>query len=239
MKIALLGYGTMGHEVEKIAQQRGHEIVLKIGRQNKDEILKAKELGADVAIDFSLPEIAPELIKHCLEQDIKVVSGTTGWLESMQEIEETCSSRKGAFLYASNFSIGVNLFFNLSEKLAQLMLPHADYQASMKETHHTRKKDAPSGTAISLADIIIQEDSRYSSWKLSTENGQAEALSIEAERTDDVPGTHEIFYKSEIDTISIKHEAHNRKGFALGAVIAAEWIKDKTGLFNMNDVLDL
>lgn len=218
MKIAILGYGKMGQAIEKIALQRGHEIVLKTNSQNPTQI--ADFLLVQVAIDFSTPDTAFSNISSALTKGIPVISGTTAWLEKQTEAEQLAIKNNTAFLYACNFSIGVNLFFELNKKLAQLMSNHEQYQATMKEIHHTHKLDIPSGTAISLAEDMQGE------------------INIESERRGEVPGTHVITYQSGIDSIEIKHEAHNRKGFALGAVLAAEWIKDKKGVFSMSDMLN-
>ena len=219
MKIAILGYGKMGQAIERIALQRGHEIILKTNSQNPADT--ADFSAVEVAIDFSTPDTAFSNISSALTQGIPVISGTTAWLEKQTEAEQLAMENNTAFLYASNFSIGVNLFFELNKKLAQLMSNHEQYQASMKEVHHIHKLDAPSGTAISLAEDMQGE------------------IHIESERTGEVSGTHIITYQSGIDSIEIKHEAHNRQGFALGAVLAAEWIKDKKGVFSMSDMLNL
>nr|WP_297308903.1 4-hydroxy-tetrahydrodipicolinate reductase [uncultured Flavobacterium sp.] len=232
MKIALLGYGKMGKEIEKIAISRGHEIVLKKTSQNNFDGLK----NADVAIDFSLPTTAVENITACFENNIPVVSGTTGWLENYDEMVALCKQKNGSFIYGSNFSIGVNIFFELNEYLAKLMSKLNNYNVSMEEIHHTQKLDAPSGTAISLANGII-ENSRYQNWAL--ENPETNEIQIEAKRIANVPGTHSVFYRSEVDEIEIKHEAFSRQGFALGAVIAAEWLSTKKGIYSMKDVLSL
>lgn len=230
MKIALLGYGKMGKTIEKIATERGHEIVFKISRNIEDYDLKQ----ADVAIDFSVPKAALKNITTCLHYKVPVVSGTTGWLENYKQAVEVCEQENSAFLYASNFSIGVNLFFELNEKLAKMMSGFSDYSVDIEEIHHTQKLDAPSGTAITLAEQIIGNSS-LKGWQLE-KAGEGE-IPILAKRVEDVPGTHIISYRSNIDTLEIKHTAHSRQGFALGAVIAAEWIKDKTGVFTMKDVL--
>lgn len=232
MKIALLGYGKMGKEIEKIALSRGHEIVLKKTSQNSFQGLE----NADVAIDFSLPTTAIENISTCFKNNIPVVSGTTGWLEHYNQMVDLCQSKNGAFLYASNFSVGVNVFFELNDYLAKLMAKLDNYNVSMEEIHHTQKLDAPSGTAISLANGII-ENSRYENWTL--ENPTGNEIQIEAKRIENVPGTHRVFYRSEVDEIEIKHEAFSRQGFALGAVIAAEWLSNKKGIYSMKDVLSL
>lgn len=232
MKIALLGYGKMGHAIEKIALERGHEIVL---RKTEDNSYDGLEM-ADVAIDFSIPAAAATNITTALNANIPIVSGTTGWLEDYDIMVALCNEKNGAFIYGSNFSLGVNLFFQLNEYLAKMMAKFPQYKVSMQEIHHTQKLDAPSGTAISLAKGVI-EHSDYSSWAL--EKAKPDEIRIEALRTENVPGTHSIFYDTPIDSIEIKHTAHNREGFALGAVMAAEWIIDKTGVFTMKDVLGL
>ena len=231
MKIALVGYGKMGKIIGEIAEKKGHEIVARLNETPTVENLN----DPDVVIEFSNPEVAFDNIKVCLENQIPVVCGTTGWLERKSEIEEIAVQNNTAFLYGSNFSLGVNLFFALNEKLATLMSDFPEYQVQMEEIHHTQKKDAPSGTAITLAEGIIKNDSRFGSWKL--EETKESELGIFAVREDEVPGTHSIFYRSEVDEIEIKHTAFNRNGFAVGAVIAAEWIIGKTGNFSMQDVL--
>lgn len=232
MKIALLGYGKMGKEIEKIALERGHEIILKKTEEN-DFIGLDK---ADVAIDFSIPTAATENISTCFNHNIPVVSGTTGWLEHYNDMVALCQEKNGAFLYGSNFSVGVNLFFELNSYLAKIMANSKDYKVSMEEIHHTQKLDAPSGTAISLANGIVAETG-YTEWVL--ENAKENQIHIDAKRIEDVPGTHSVFYKSAVDEIEIKHTAFSRKGFALGAVVAAEWILGKKGVFTMKDVLNL
>lgn len=232
MKIALLGYGKMGQAIEKIALERGHTIVLK---KSIDDSFDGLE-QADVAIDFSVPSAAVENITKCLESGIAIVSGTTGWLEDYEKMVDKCKADNGAFIYGSNFSLGVNLFFELNEHLARLMQNFPQYKAEIKEIHHTQKLDAPSGTAITLAKAII-ENSDYSSWALQTQ--KEDELLIKAERTDNLPGTHTVYYKNPIDTIEITHTAHSREGFAQGAVLAAEWLIGKKGVFTMRDVLNL
>ena len=219
MKIAILGYGKMGKAIEKIAMERGHEIILKINSQNPAETADFSSI--EVAIDFSTPKTAFNNIRIALQNGVPVVSGTTAWLEKQKKAEQIAVKNNTAFMYASNFSIGVNLFFELNKKLDQLMSNHEQYQATIKEIHHVHKLDAPSGTAITLAKDM-QKD-----------------INIKSERKGEYPGIHIITYKSEIDTIEIKHEAHKRKGFALGAVLAAEWIKDKKGVLNISDMLKL
>jgi len=233
MKIALLGYGKMGKVIEKIALERGHEIVLK--KSSSDSYLGLE--NADVAIDFSVPACAVANISECLNKGIPVVSGTTGWLEEYPKMVALCENKNGSFIYGSNFSLGVNLFFELNSYLAKMMSKFKTYSVSLEEIHHTQKLDAPSGTAISLAKGII-ENTDYTSWTLDA-NPKEKELPIEALRIENVPGTHSIFYTSEVDTIEIKHTAHSREGFALGSVIAAEWLVGKKGVFTMKDVLDL
>ena len=232
MKIALLGYGKMGKVIERIALERGHEIVLK-----KTELTTFDGLeNADVAIEFSVPNAAVTNISTCLNTNIPVISGTTGWLEHYHDMAKLCEDKKGAFIYGSNFSLGVNIFFELNDYLAKMMSKLEQYKVSMEEIHHTQKLDAPSGTAISLAKDIIA-NTNYSSWAL--ENAKEDEILIEAKRIENVPGTHSVFYNSEVDSIEIKHTAHSREGFALGAVVAAEWILGKKGIFTMKDVLGL
>jgi 4-hydroxy-tetrahydrodipicolinate reductase len=233
MKIALLGYGRMGKTIESIAKSRGHEIVAIIDKDNPKDSLN----GAEVAINFSVPSAAVANITHALNEGAAVVCGTTGWLDNRVEIESRCTSKKGAFLYASNFSLGVNIFFALNEKLAQMMGQHKQYNTSLTEIHHTQKLDAPSGTAITLAEGILPYIDK-NTWALE-EDAKEMNLPIRAERLPDVPGTHTVDYNSETDKISIEHIAHNRDGFALGAVIAAEWVNGKSGIFTMKDVLNI
>ncbi len=232
MKIALLGYGKMGKVIERIALERGHEIVLRKGSSDSFDGLK----NADVAIDFSVPDSAVNNITTCLENGIPVVSGTTGWLQDYHKMVSLCREKNAAFIYGSNFSLGVNLFFELNDYLAKMMTKFSQYHVSMEEIHHTQKLDKPSGTAISLANAILNHTDK-NNW--SIENPKADDLFIDVKRIDAVPGTHTVFYQSEVDTIEIKHTAHSRDGFAFGAVIAAEWIIGKTGVFTMKDVLDL
>ncbi|WP_222984602.1 4-hydroxy-tetrahydrodipicolinate reductase [Flagellimonas meishanensis] len=232
MNIGLFGYGKMGKMIEQIAQDRGHTIVAKVD-VDTEEIDFSK---MDVAIDFSTPAAALQNITSCLKNGVPVISGTTGWLGQYGEAVEYCHKKKGAFIYASNFSLGVNLFFELNEQLSRMMSKLDQYRVSMEEIHHTQKLDAPSGTAITLAEGII-ENSPYETWKLDTTDEKS--IPISSRREGAVAGTHIVSYESEVDKIEIKHVAHNRKGFALGAVIAAEWILGKTGVFSMKDVLNL
>ncbi|MBC7493661.1 MAG: 4-hydroxy-tetrahydrodipicolinate reductase [Flavobacterium sp.] len=230
MKIALLGYGKMGQVIERFALSRGHEIVLK--KDNHNTFLGL--LNADVAIDFSVPDAAFANIEECLKNGIPVISGTTGWLNDIDKIENICTQNNGSFIYSSNFSLGVNLFFQLNQTLARMMKNFVQYHVSMEEIHHTQKLDSPSGTAISLANQIIA-NSDYTSW--SETPSEKDTIHITAKREPNVPGTHSIAYVSDVDTIEIKHTAHSRDGFALGAVVAAEWLINKKGIYTMQDVL--
>lgn len=232
MKIALLGYGKMGKMIEQIALSRGHEIVLKIDANDKDYDITV----ADAAIDFSIPDSAFNNITNCIKHNVPVISGTTGWLDKYSKAVEICKQHNGAFIYASNFSLGVNVFFHLNEYLAKLMANISQYNISMEEIHHTQKLDAPSGTAITLAEGIIRNTGKKA-WKLDV--AEENEIPIVAKRIENVPGTHTVTYSSEVDTIAITHTAHNREGFALGAVIAAEWIQGKHGVFSMKDVLNI
>lgn len=232
MKIALLGYGKMGKVIEKIALERGHEIVLRKDRSDTFEGLSK----ADIAIDFSVPTSAVNHISECLNQNIPVISGTTGWLENYNEMVGLCKEKNGSFIYASNFSLGVNIFFELNNYLAKMMKNLKDYHVSMEEIHHTQKLDSPSGTAISLANGII-ENTDYVNWTL--ENPIENEIYIDAKRIENIPGTHAVFYDSKLDQIEIKHTAHSREGFALGSVIAAEWLVGKKGVFTMKNVLGI
>jgi len=238
MKIALVGYGKMGHAIEEIVLEKGHEIVLKIDINNANELTKENLQRADVAIEFTSPHSAVENLKKCFDAGIAVVCGSTGWLDHWNEIKQYCIDRNGAFVYASNFSIGVNLFFEVNTYLAKLMSRHNEYDVLLEEIHHTQKKDAPSGTAITLADQVLQQIKRKKVW-VNHISDNSEELEIISERIDPAPGTHKIKYRSSIDDIEIIHTAHNRKGFASGAVLAAEFIQSKKGIYNMKDVLGL
>jgi len=232
MKIALLGYGKMGKVIERIALERGHEIVLKKDESNTYDGLST----ADVAIDFSVPTAAVANISSAFHANVPVVSGTTGWLEHFDEMIELCNEKQGGFISSSNFSLGVNIFFELNEYLAKIMSQFDSYKVTMEEIHHTQKLDAPSGTAISLAKGVI-ENSNYANWTM--DEAKNNEIHIEAKRIGDVPGTHTVTYESTVDSIELKHTAHNREGFALGAVIAAEWLAGKKGVYSMKDVLNL
>ena len=228
----------MGHMIEELAVQRGHEVVLRINIDNLDEFSATNMTNADVAIEFTGPDSAFENVKRCLDFGVPVVSGSTGWNNQLQEAKEYAIKNGGAFLHASNFSVGVNIFFQVNKLLAKLMASQPEYDVSLKEVHHTQKKDAPSGTAVTLAEQVLQNLERKSAWI----NGSSQAsnqLSIISERVDPAPGTHYVTYTSEVDDIEIIHTAHSRKGFALGAVLAAEFIAGKKGVFSMDDVLHL
>ena len=232
MKIALLGYGKMGRTIEKLALDKGHSIVFKSTHNSSEGDFE----DAEVAIEFSSPEAAVPNISKALEAGIPIVSGTTGWQEKYSEMVNLCEKRNGSFISASNFSIGVNLFFSINEYAAKVMAPWKEYEVSIEEIHHLQKKDAPSGTAISIAEGILKHSDKKN-WKLDT--SEENILNITAKREEDVKGTHIVSYDSAIDTISFKHEAHSREGFALGAILAAEFLKDKKGIFTMKDVLGI
>lgn len=235
MKIALLGYGKMGKEIQKVSESRGHEVTLLFNSLNFQNI--ANEIGeADVAIDFSVPDAAVTNIKACADSGVPVIVGTTGWNQDEQEVLNYIEEKNGAILYASNFSIGVNIFFEINKRLAELMSKQDNYEVGINEIHHTEKLDAPSGTAITLANGIIEKHSRKETWVGHPINNDSE-LQVQSERIHGVVGTHEIKYDSEIDSIEIKHAAKSRKGFALGSVLAAEFILGKTGVFSMQDVI--
>jgi 4-hydroxy-tetrahydrodipicolinate reductase len=233
MKILLVGYGKMGKAIEAIALERGHVIAGKV--DNQEELLRFHGT-ADVAIEFSQPDAVINNLKYCFEKRIPVVCGTTGWLDQKNEIEALCKQKQASFFYASNYSLGVNLFFKLNEYLAKLMNGRNGYEVSIDETHHTQKKDAPSGTAITIADGIIKNYPTKKGWALSQTHNPDELL-IRSFRVDPAPGTHSVHYKSVVDDISIQHTAHSRQGFALGAVVVAEWLAGKTGIYSMDDFL--
>lgn len=238
MKIALIGYGKMGQEIEKIALERGHTIGLKIDSKNLDELTPANLSANDVAIEFTHPEAAEKNMLACFRSGVPVVCGTTGWLDKLAEVKHAMDESNGSLLYASNFSIGVNIFFELNRKLAALMAAQPGYNVSIEEIHHTAKKDRPSGTAISLAEQVMKDIPSKTSW-VNHYSSNKEELSIISKRLNPAPGTHHVKYSSTIDDIEIIHTAHNRQGFAWGAVLAAEFIRDKKGLFSMKDVLDI
>jgi 4-hydroxy-tetrahydrodipicolinate reductase len=236
MNIALIGYGRMGHEVEEIAKKRGHSIKLIVDIDNRGDLNPEKMKGIDAAIEFSQPEAAFENVCACLQFNVPVVSGTTGWLKDYDRAAELCRKNGTAFIHSTNFSIGVNLLFRLSSELADKMKKYNDYKVSIEEIHHTMKLDAPSGTAITLAEGILKQHDGYKGWTLEPEKS-AGKVPIKAIREGMVPGTHTITWDSEIDTLSLRHEAKNRKGLALGAVIAAEFIHNRKGVFTMSNVL--
>ncbi|MEO6070540.1 MAG: 4-hydroxy-tetrahydrodipicolinate reductase [Chitinophagaceae bacterium] len=236
MRIALIGYGKMGHIIEEVAIAKGHQIVVKINSANSENFTKEIIEEAQVAIEFTTPNAAYQNIKKCIDFGVPVVSGSTGWNDELPQIKEYCLQKGGSFLHASNFSIGVTIFFEINKILAQLMAKQATYDVSIKEVHHTQKLDAPSGTAVTLAQQILYQIKRKEYW-VNTEVAKENELSIISERTDPAPGTHFVKYSSEVDDIEIIHTAHSRKGFALGAVLAAEYIMDKKGIFTIQDVL--
>ncbi len=238
MKIALIGYGKMGHAIEEIAVKKGHEIVLKINIDNVEDMTPESLRQADVAIEFTGPESAVENLQKCFEAGTPVVCGSTGWLKKWEDIKNACQEKEGALVYASNYSIGVNLFFELNTYLSKLMKDYDEYDVKMVEIHHTQKRDAPSGTAITLAEQILQNNSSKKNW-INRPSNKKEDLEIVSERIDPAPGIHKIKYTSAIDDIEIIHTAHNRIGFAGGAVKAAEFLIGKKGIYNMKDVLGL
>lgn len=238
MKLALIGYGKMGKAIEEVALLRGHEVVIKIDQPNLHEFTKENLEKADVAIEFTGPHSALENIKKCLEFGVPVVCGSTGWTEHLDEMKKLCADKLGGFIYSSNFSIGVNIFFEVNKRLAELMATHKEYEVILEETHHTQKKDAPSGTAITLAEQVLQYIKRKKQW-VNELSDHPEDLEIISQRIDPAPGTHSVKYSSAIDNIEIIHTAHNRKGFAGGAVLAAEFLKDRKGFFGMREVLGL
>ena len=236
MNIALIGYGRMGHEIEAAALKRGHVFRLVIDLDNQDDLCAEKLSDVDVAIEFSTPEAAFENISKCLELSVPVVSGTTGWLKDYEKAAEICRRAKTSFIHSSNFSIGVNILFRINEELARHMAAYNNYTVGIEEIHHTKKLDAPSGTAISLAQGITGNHPGYEKWCFENDK-QENCIPVKSVREGVVPGTHTVTWDSEIDTLSIKHEAKNRKGLALGAVVAAEFIHSKKGVFTMNDVM--
>lgn len=244
MKIAILGYGKMGRIIEQFAFERGHEVVLKVNVDNTDDLTIANLRLADVAIDFSTPDSVLSNIELCFEANVPVVVGTTGWYAKLQEVKDRCEAGNNTLLYASNFSVGVNVFFFVNKVLAKIMNRYPQYEVQVEEIHHTEKLDSPSGTAMTIAEGILVELDRKTEWvnELIDSNDEVIAkpdqLLIESHRIEDVPGTHTVIYSSEVDTIEFKHKAHNRAGFALGAVIAAEWLENKKGFFNITDMFD-
>jgi 4-hydroxy-tetrahydrodipicolinate reductase len=238
MNIALIGYGKMGKAIEEIALQKGHNVVLKIDAHNPDELTNEHLQTTDVAIEFTNADNAPANLIKCFDAGIPVVCGTTGWLSRWEEIKKICGEKKGSLVYASNYSIGVNIFFELNKRLAELMQNHTEYEVEVEEIHHTEKKDAPSGTAITIAEEILKHLAYKKKWVNHFTDSEAE-LTVISKRIDPAAGTHKITYHSGIDDIEIIHTAHNRKGFAAGAVLAAEFLQNKTGIFSMKDLLGL
>ena len=238
MKLALIGYGKMGKAIEEIALQRGHQVILKIDLDNANEFTKENLAAVDVAIEFTSPHSAFENVKKLMQFGVPTVCGSTGWLENLDTIHKLCKENQAAFLYASNFSVGVNIFFEVNKRLAALMGSHKDYELQITEIHHTAKKDAPSGTAITLAEQVLELIPRKKKW-VNHISDNTDELEILSERIDPAPGTHKIKYSSPIDDIEIIHTAHSRKGFAGGAVLAAEFLADKKGIYSMKDVLGL
>jgi 4-hydroxy-tetrahydrodipicolinate reductase len=238
MRIALIGYGKMGKAIEEIALHRGHEIVLKIDEYNLNDFTKENLSKTDVAIEFTGPHSAYENVRKVLSFDVPLVCGSTGWVDKLEEMKKFCTDRKGSFIYSSNFSVGVNIFFEINKRLAEIISPHKEYEVQLTEIHHTTKKDAPSGTAITLAEQILERNKRKKSW-VNQISDNPEELEILSERIDPAAGTHKVKYSSAVDDIEIIHTAHSRQGFALGAVLAAEFLVGKKGNFTMKDVLNL
>lgn len=244
MKIVLLGYGKMGQLIERFAMKRGHEVVLIIDERNRNSITPEDLEDADMAIDFSTPHAALENISLCFESNLPLVVGTTGWYEHLDEVKETCLEADQSFLYGSNFSIGVNIFFHINKMLAKAINPYKQYDVQVEEIHHIHKLDAPSGTAITIAEGILENNDEKKTWVNSVEGSgeeiipKANELLIESLRIEEVPGTHTVLYSSEVDQIELKHTAHSREGFALGAVIAAEWLLGKKGFYQVTEMFD-
>jgi len=244
MNIALIGYGKMGQIIERFAIERGHEIVLKIGTANLDELTVSNLRKADVAIDFSMPDSAIQNIHTCFDANVPVVVGTTGWYGQLQEIKNECLSGNNTLLYGSNFSIGVNLFFHINEVLAKMMNNYPAYDVQVEEIHHTQKLDSPSGTAMTIAEEIIENIDRKTEWVNELDSNpnvevlKQDQLLIASQRIENIPGTHTVIYSSEVDEIEIRHTAHSRAGFALGAVVAAEWLQNKQGFYNIADIFN-
>jgi 4-hydroxy-tetrahydrodipicolinate reductase len=245
MNIALIGYGKMGQIIERFAIERGHEVVLKIGIDNLADLTVSNLRKADVAIDFSTPDAAINNIYTCFDANVPLVVGTTGWYGQLQEIKDECLRRNNTLLYGSNFSIGVNLFFHINEVLAKVMNNYPVYDVQVEEIHHTQKLDSPSGTAMTLAEGIIENLDRKSEWVNEVDGSpeievlKQEQVLIASQRIENIPGTHTVIYSSEVDEIELKHTAHSRAGFALGAVVAAEWLQNKQGFYNISDIFNL
>jgi len=245
MNIALIGYGKMGQIIERFAIERGHEVVLKIGIDNLADLTVANLRKADIAIDFSTPDAAINNIYTCFDANVPLVVGTTGWYGQLQEIKDECLRRNNTLLYGSNFSIGVNLFFHINEVLAKVMNNYPVYDVQVEEIHHTQKLDSPSGTAMTIAEGIIENMDRKSEWVNEVDGSpeievlKQEQILIASQRIENIPGTHTVIYSSEVDEIELKHTAHSRAGFALGAVVAAEWLQNKQGFYNISDIFNL
>jgi len=244
MKIALIGYGKMGQIIERFAIERGHDVVLKVSADNLDDLTVANLRKADVAIDFSTPDAAVRNIYLCFDANVPLVVGTTGWYGQLQEIKDECLSRNNSLLYGSNFSIGVNIFFHMNEVLAKIMNNYPAYDVQVEEIHHTQKLDSPSGTAMTIAEGIIENLDRKDEW-VNELDGEApvdvlkqDQVLIASQRIENIPGTHTVVYSSEVDEIEIKHTAHSRAGFALGAIVAAEWLENRQGFYNISDIFD-
>lgn len=244
MKIVILGYGKMGQMIEKFALKRGHEIALIVDSENRDGLIAEDLVDADIAIDFSTPEAALGNISLCFEANLPLVVGTTGWYDHIEEVKETCLEADQSLLYGSNFSIGVNLFFHVNKLLAKAIAPYQQYDVQVEEIHHIHKLDAPSGTAITIAEGIIDNNEIKKTWVNQVVGAEEEIVNqphellIESLRIEEVPGTHTVLYSSEVDQIEFKHTAHNREGFALGAVIAAEWLYGKKGFYQVTEIFD-
>ena len=238
MKIALIGYGKMGQMIDQLATARGHEIVTKISSRNSGDVSKLNAKNADVAIEFTSPQSAFDNVMHCLQQHLPVVSGSTGWNDQVKLAQDFCKKNRGSLLHASNFSVGVNIFFEINKLLARLMGRQPEYSVAMTEIHHSQKKDAPSGTAVTLAEQILNAHPGKSKW-VNEKTDRPGEIGIVSERVDPAPGTHIVNYHSAIDEIEIRHTAHSRQGFAMGAILAAEYISDKVGIFSMKDVLGI
>lgn len=244
MKIAILGFGKMGQIIEQFAMERGHDVVLKVNADNLDELTISNLKNSDVAIDFSTPDCVLQNIALCFDAGVAIVVGTTGWYGRLQEVKNQCIEGNNTLLYASNFSVGVNVFFFVNRVLAKIMNRYPQYEVQVEEIHHTEKLDSPSGTAMSIAEGIIGELNRKNEWVNELIGSHSELITkpdqllIESHRIEDVPGTHTVIYSSEVDDIEFKHKAHSRAGFALGAVLAAEWVHGKNGFYNVTDMFD-
>ena len=244
MKIAILGFGKMGQIIEQFAMERGHDVVLKVNADNLDELTILNLKNADVAIDFSTPDSVLQNIALCFDAGVAIVVGTTGWYGRLQEVKNQCIEGNNTLLYASNFSVGVNVFFFVNRVLAKIMNRYPQYEVQVEEIHHTEKLDSPSGTAMSIAEGIIGELNRKNEWVNELIGSHSELITkpdqllIESHRIEDVPGTHTVIYSSEVDDIEFKHKAHSRAGFALGAVLAAEWVYGKNGFYDITDMFD-